>query len=90
MAIKDLEFRGISREHLGMYFLELGAKQVTNSFPYIYAAEGWSGQILSEEVISFTAIFKVNAVMVRFIADDVDALTLLVKNYRYKTTRIGG
>jgi hypothetical protein len=90
MAIKDLEFRGIGRDHLGLYFLELGAKQVTNSFPYIYAAEGWSGQILSEEEITFTANFKVNAVMVRFIADNEKDLTLLIKNYRYKTTRIGG
>lgn len=90
MAIRDLEFRGISKEHLGMYFEELGAKQATNTFPYVYSAEGWSGQILSEEEISFTAVFTVNAVVVRFIAEDEDSLNLLIKNYRFKTTRIGG
>jgi len=90
MAGKDLEFRGINKDHLGMYFQELGAKQVTDTFPYIYEAEGWSGQILSEEEISFTAIFKINAVKVRFMAEDEDTLVRVIKNYRYKTTRIGG
>ncbi|MFJ7728075.1 hypothetical protein ACIQXV_18245 [Neobacillus sp. NPDC097160] len=90
MAAIDLEFRGISIEHLGMYFKELGAKQITDSFPFVYEGEGWSGQILSEAEISFTATFKVITIQVRFIADDEDGLKLLIKNYRYKTTRIGG
>ncbi|MFL6518442.1 MAG: hypothetical protein ACJ8GL_10220 [Bacillus sp. (in: firmicutes)] len=90
MVIRDLEFRGIRIEHLGMYFEELGAKAITNTFPYIYEAENWCGQILSEEEISFTSSFKVNAVQVRFCANEVYALEQLIKNYRYKTTRIGG
>ena len=90
MAEIDLEFRGIKIDHLGMYFQELGAIQVTDTFPFIYEAEGWSGQILSEEELAFTAIFKVNAVKVRFIAEDEDTLLKVIKNYRYKTTRIGG
>ncbi|WP_066068469.1 hypothetical protein [Neobacillus soli] len=90
MIVRDLEFRGISRQHLGMYFEELGAKQETNTFPYIFAAEDWSGQILSEEEISFTSSFKVNTVQVRFSADSGNRLEELIKNYRYKTTRIGG
>ncbi|ULT58107.1 hypothetical protein L1999_06125 [Neobacillus drentensis] len=90
MSEIDLEFRGIKIDHLGMYFQELGAIQVTDTFPFIYEAEGWSGQILSEEELAFTAIFKVNAVKVRFIAEDEDTLMKVIKNYRYKTTRIGG
>lgn len=90
MIIRDLEFRGINREHLGMYFEELGAKKITDSFPYVYQAEGWSGQILTEEEISFTSVFKVNAVQIRFSAKDVYTLDELIKKYRYKTTRIGG
>lgn len=90
MVIRDLEFRGINRDHLGMYFEELGAKPVTHSFPYTYEAEGWGGQIVSEEELTFTAIFKVNAVMVRFMAEDEDKLDLIIQKYRYKTTRIGG
>jgi hypothetical protein len=90
MVIRDLEFRGIRIEHLGMYFEELGAKPMTDMFPYIYEAENWSGQILSEEEISFTSSFKVNTVQVRFCAKEDQALDVLIKNYRYKTTRIGG
>jgi hypothetical protein len=90
MVIRDLEFRGIKIEHLGMYFEELGAKRMTDTFPYIYKGENWSGQILSEAEISFTSSFKVNTVQVRFCAKEDQALFELIKNYRYKTTRIGG
>lgn len=90
MAIVELEFRGINRKHLGMYFEELGGKQITDSFPYVYMADGWSGQILKEAEITFTPVFKVNTVQIRFIADDDNTLNELLKNYRFKTTRIGG
>ena len=90
MVIRELEFRGIRMEHLGMYFKELGAKPMTNTFPYTYEAENWGGQILSEEEIAFTSSFKVNAVKVRFYANEDQTLNELIKNYRYKTTRIGG
>lgn len=90
MIIRDLEFRGIRIEHLGMYFKELGAKPMTTTFPYIYEAENWSGQILSEEEISFTSSFKINSVQVRFCAADDHTLNEVIKNYRFKTTRIGG
>ncbi|MBO0961245.1 hypothetical protein J1P26_16195 [Neobacillus sp. MM2021_6] len=90
MATIDLEFRGISIAYLGLYFEELGAKQKTDSFPFIYEAESWSGQILSEKEITFTETFKVNAAKVRFKADTDTILEALIKNYRYKTTRIGG
>ncbi|HEY2422142.1 MAG TPA: hypothetical protein VGI04_12025 [Neobacillus sp.] len=90
MPYQDLEFRGINIKHLGMYFEELGANQVTDSFPYIYKASDWSGEIINEEEIFFTASFKVNAVQVRFHAEDENTLVELIKNYRYKTTRIGG
>lgn len=90
MPSRDLEFRGINRTHLGMYFEELGGIQITDSFPYIYKAESWSGRIVSEEEIAFTKIFRVNAVQIRFEAEDENLLEELIKNYRYKTTRIGG
>lgn len=90
MIEKDLEFRGIRIDHLGLYFEELGAKQITGRFPYVYEAESWSGQILSEKEISFTSSFKVNTVQVRFCANEESILNELIRNYRYKTTRIGG
>jgi hypothetical protein len=90
MVTKDLEFRGINRKHLGMYFEELGARLVTDTFPYLYLAEGWSGAIVAEEEIVFTHVFKVNSVYIRFSAPSERELEELIKNYRYKTTRIGG
>lgn len=90
MASRELEFRGISISHLGMYFEELGGRRITEDFPILYQAEHWSGEILGESEIAFTSVFKVNAVLVRFIAEDETCLGKLLRNYRYKTTRIGG
>lgn len=90
MTSRELEFRGIQLSHLGIYFEELGGKQITKEFPFIYQGEGWRGEILSENELEFTSVFKVNAVKVRFVANDGEALEALIKNYRNKTTRIGG
>ncbi len=90
MPIQELEFRGINRKHLGMYFEELGGEQITDTFPFIYKAEDWSGEILNEAEISFTAVFKVNTVQIRFKAENEEILNELIRNYRLKTTRIGG
>jgi len=90
MVDRILEFRGINREHLGMYFEELGGRLVTASFPFVYEAEGWRAEILSEDELAFTKTFIVNAVHIRFAAESLDELEQLIKNYRYKTTRVGG
>ncbi|MBT2693213.1 hypothetical protein [Bacillus sp. ISL-55] len=90
MVDRILEFRGINREHLGMYFEELGGRLVTDSFPFVYEAESWKAEILSENELTFTKTFIVNAVHIRFAAESVEDLDQLIKNYRYKTTRVGG
>ena len=90
MLQQELEFRGINREHLGMYFEELGGKQITDHFPYVYQAKDWYGEIVYEEEISITSTFKVNAVYIRFYASDEITLNQLIKDYRVKTRRIGG
>ncbi|WP_462408945.1 hypothetical protein [Neobacillus sp. Marseille-QA0830] len=90
MPDKLLEFRGINREHLGLYFEELGARRKTNDFPFVFSANNWTGEIVSEQEIAFTSSFKVNAVTVRFQAENESDLNDLIKNYRYKTTRVGG
>jgi hypothetical protein len=87
---KELEFRGIPLEHLGMYFQELGGEKITDSFPFIYRAEDWSAHILNQEEITFTAVFKVNAVHIRFIAENEEMLEKVIKGYRMKTFRAGG
>jgi hypothetical protein len=90
VAQQELEFRGINRKHLGMYFEELGAKQITDQFPYIYKSEHWYGEIIREEELSITSTFKVNCVYIRFYASSDITLKELIKNYRVKTRRIGG
>ncbi|MDQ0412620.1 hypothetical protein [Mesobacillus stamsii] len=90
MVDRILEFRGINRDHLGMYFEELGGRLVTDSFPYVYEAETWKAEILSENEIAFTKTFIIHAVSIRFAAENQEQLEKLIKNYRYKTTRVGG
>jgi hypothetical protein len=90
MPEQELEFRGINRKHLGMYFEELGGKQLTDDFPYIYKSNEWYGEIVREEEISITSTFKVNSVHIRFHASEDMTLKELIKNYRVKTRRIGG
>jgi hypothetical protein len=90
MPKQELEFRGINRKHLGMYFEELGGKQITNSYPYTYQSDNWTGEILSEEELTITSTFKVNRVYIRFTAKDDNNLKEIIKSFRVKTTRIGG
>ncbi|WLR55667.1 hypothetical protein LC048_01230 [Mesobacillus subterraneus] len=90
MVDRILEFRGINRDHLGMYFEELGGRLVTDSFPFVYEAASWRAEILSEDELAFTKTFIVNAVHIRFEAESLEELEQLIKNYRYKTTRVGG
>ncbi|MBT2659538.1 hypothetical protein [Bacillus sp. ISL-45] len=90
MVDRILEFRGINLDHLGMYFEELGGRLVTDSFPFVYEAGGWRAEILSEDELAFTKTFIVNAVHIRFAAETMGELEQLIKNYRYKTTRVGG
>ncbi|WP_226643432.1 hypothetical protein [Mesobacillus subterraneus] len=90
MVDRILEFRGINRDHLGMYFEELGGRLVTDSFPFVYEGDSWRANILSEDELAFTKTFIVNAVHIRFEAESLEELEQLIKNYRYKTTRVGG
>jgi hypothetical protein len=92
MVGRELEFRGINLTYLGIYFEELGGRLVSESetFPFIYEGEGWRGELVSEEELSFTSVFKVNAVLVRFVAESEAELEALIKNYRFKTFRVGG
>jgi hypothetical protein len=90
MVSMELEFRGINLSDLGAYFEALGGRLVTEDFPYVYVGESWRGEILSEEELSFTSVFKVNAVKIRFAAETDPVLEDLIRNYRLKTFRVGG
>jgi hypothetical protein len=91
-CIRELEIRGIPLAQLGEYLEDLGGRMVTDSdtFPFVYEGEGWKGELLSEDEIAFTSVFKVNAVLIRFSAETEDKLDSLIKSYRFKTTRVGG
>jgi hypothetical protein len=89
---RELEIRGIPLAQLGEYLEDLGARLVTDSdtFPFVYEGDGWKGELLSEDEIAFTSVFKVNAVFISFSAETEEKLKTLIKSYRFKTTRVGG
>jgi hypothetical protein len=90
---RELEIRGIPLAQLGEYLEDLGGRLVvteSDTFPYVYEGDGWKGGLLSEDEISFTSVFKVNAVFIRFSAETEEKLKTLIKRYRFKTTRVGG
>jgi hypothetical protein len=91
-SIRELEIRGIPRTQLGEYLEDLGALLVTDSdtIPYVYEGDGWKGELLSEDEIAFTSVFRVNVVKIRFSAVSEEQLDKLIKNYRFKTFRVGG
>ncbi|WP_102348527.1 hypothetical protein [Bacillus sp. Marseille-P3661] len=90
MNEKKLEFRGIKLEHLIEYFIELGGKQISTTFPFVFETNTWKAEIIKEEEVTITSTFIVNAVHVLFKADNENELNKLIANYRKKTTRIGG
>jgi hypothetical protein len=88
-----LEIRGIPLAQLGEYLEDLGGRLVetdSDTFPFIYEGDGWKGELLSEDEIAFTSVFRVNVVKIRFSAVFEEQLDKLIKNYRYKTFRVGG
>jgi hypothetical protein len=87
---KELEFRGIPFRQIEMYLQELGCKRMTESLPIIYKGESWGASIISEEEISFTAVFKVNAIKILFNAENQEILEVMIKKFRKKTFRAGG
>jgi hypothetical protein len=90
---RELEIRGIPLAQLGEYMEDLGGRLVvtdSDTFPYVYEGDGWKGELLSEDEIAFTSVFRVNVVKIRFSAVFEGQLDKLIKNYRYKTFRVGG
>lgn len=90
MVQTELEFRGIRLEQLLDYFNELGGTQLTNQFPIQINGTNWESSILFEEEVKITSSFFVNAVHINFKADTDKILETLLKEYRKKTTRVGG
>lgn len=87
---KELEFRGIPLKHIEMYLQELGGVRSSDSLPILYHGQKWSVTIVSEEEISFTSVFKVNAIKMIFKAETDEVLEDVIRKYRKKTFRAGG
>ncbi|MBP1932728.1 hypothetical protein [Ammoniphilus resinae] len=90
MAEKVLEFRGIPLAQLVEYFLELGGTRLTSSLPISIQNDRWQVELTSEKMVSITSTFQVNAVFVRFLAPNEEALAEIIARYRKKTLRVGG
>jgi hypothetical protein len=91
--IRELEIRGVPLAQLGEYLEDLGGRLVvtdSDTFPYVYEGDGWKGELLSEDEIAFTSVFRVNVVKIRFSAVFEEQLDKIIKNYRFKTFRVGG
>lgn len=92
MFYQELEFRGIHLQHLQLYLEELGGMRVAlqHPFPILFRGDNWTATILHEEELTFTPVFKVNAVHIRFESEQEEMLEEIIQKYRLKTTRIGG
>lgn len=90
MVSQELEFRGINQNHLRMYIEELGGKQINDELPVFFEGDTWKIEILREGELTFTSTFKINTVHIRFSAPTDEKLKTLIKQYRFKTTRVGG
>lgn len=90
METCQLEFRGIPRSHLELYFVELGGEKITDTLPIVFQGDDWWGKIVAEKEVVITSSFKVNAIIVEFTARTKEGLEALIKKYRFKTMRVGG
>ncbi|WP_017755198.1 hypothetical protein [Calidifontibacillus oryziterrae] len=87
---KHLEFRGIQLKHLIDYVKELNGVQLSDTFPINFEGNQWRISIIKEEEVKITSTFIVNAVHIVFRAETDAILQSLLKDFRKKTTRVGG
>ncbi|MDF2947720.1 MAG: hypothetical protein K0S51_2399 [Bacillales bacterium] len=85
-----IEFRGIKLSHLVMYFEELNGIKTSSNLPIKFNGDKWTSEILEEKEIPLTSVISVNSVLIKFEAERIEELESIIKNYRYKTTRVGG
>jgi hypothetical protein len=90
MAEQILELRGIPLSHLVTYLIECGGGPPDESMPVIIRGNRWQAEVLREETVPITSRFYVNAVFIRFRADDDQVLNRLLERFRIKVLRVGG
>jgi hypothetical protein len=90
MAEQILELRGIPLSHLVTYLVECGGEPADETLPIVIRGDRWQAEVLREETVRITSRFHVNAVFIRFRADDDHALNRLLDRFRVKVMRVGG
>ncbi|MGQ7279575.1 hypothetical protein ACT91Q_16550 [Brevibacillus thermoruber] len=86
-----LELRGIPLSHLVAYLVECGGDPPPDeTLPIVVQGHGWQAEVLREESVRITSRFHVNAVFIRFHADDDHTLNRLLDRFRIKVMRVGG
>jgi hypothetical protein len=90
MAEHILELRGIPLSHLVTYLVECGAEPPDETVPIVVRGHGWQAEVLREETVRITSRFHVNAVFIRFHADDDHTMNRLLDRFRIKVMRVGG
>ncbi|WP_338461963.1 hypothetical protein V5G20_20235 [Brevibacillus borstelensis] len=90
MAEQTVELRGIPLSHLITYLAECGGVPLGDTLPITVRGERWQAELLREETIPITSRFKVQAVFIRFQADDQGTLDRLWERFRIKVLRVGG
>jgi hypothetical protein len=90
MAEQILELRGIPLTHLVAYLVECGGDPPDETLPMIIRGNRWQAEVLREETVTITSRFHVNAVFIRFQADDDQTLNRLLDRFRLKVLRVGG
>ena len=102
MIEETLELRGIPLSHLVTYLIECGGaphgdaavdragKALSDTLPLTIRGEGWEADVLREETVSITSRFHVQAVFIRFRAEEEERLAPVLKQFRVKVLRVGG
>jgi hypothetical protein len=89
MIQETLEIRGINRDDLITYLIQLKGEIVENQTSTTFSGNGWSCTLSEEEYFLFLQS-NVPKVFVTFSAKESQTLEQIIKDFRRKTFRAGG
>jgi hypothetical protein len=89
MIEETLEIRGINREDLITYLIQLKGNLIDSETQVTFSGKGWACTLSEEEHFLFLQS-NIPKVFVTFSATDSQALEQIIKDFRLKTFRAGG
>jgi hypothetical protein len=89
MIEKTLEIRGINRDDLITYLIQLKGNLIDNEIQTTISGKGWRCTLSEEEHFLFLQS-NIPKVFVTFSAADSQVLEQIIKDFRLKTFRAGG